>query len=105
MDEDGYGTALCGLVSLVAGNISGSANSSLLIIPERIGVTGDDFAASLSALAIAHATDAGADIILTGGGAEPSREDAIAYAKEHGVLLLHRQETRIPITCIIHQII
>ena len=91
VDEDGYGTALCGLVSLVAGNISGSANSSLLIIPERIGVTGDDFAASLSALAIAHATDAGSDIILTGyGGAEPSRAEdrAIAYAKEHGVLLI-----------------
>ncbi|WP_373838108.1 S8 family serine peptidase [Methanospirillum sp.] len=92
VDEDGYGTALCGVVSLVAGNISQkTTNSSLIIIPERIGVTNENFSASLSAFAIAHATDAGADIILMGyGGSEPSRaeERAIAYAKKHGVLLI-----------------
>ena len=91
-DLDGYGTALCGIISLIAGNISqNSTNSSLILIPERIGVTGTDLYASRSALAIVHATDAGADIILMGyGGTEPSRAEdrAIAYAKEHGVLLI-----------------
>lgn len=91
-DADGYGTALCGVISLIAGNVSqNSTNSSLVLIPERIGVTGNDMFASHSALAIAHATDAGADIILMGyGGTEPSRAEdrAIAYAKDHGVLLI-----------------
>ena len=91
-DTDGYGTALCGIISLIAGNGSqNTTNSSLVLIPERIGATGDDLFASRSALAIAHATDAGADIILMGyGGTEPSHAEdrAIAYAREHGVLLI-----------------
>jgi len=91
-DTDGYGTALCGVISLIAGYVSENQTpSSVMLIPERIGTTGSDLTASRSALAIAHATDAGADIILMGyGGTEPSRAEdrAIAYAKEHGVLLI-----------------
>ncbi len=91
-DTNGYGTALCGVISDIAGNVSrNQTNASVILIPERIGTSGNDLVASRSALAIAHATDAGADIILMGyGGTEPSRAEdrAIAYAKEHGVLLI-----------------
>jgi len=92
LDTNGYGTALCGVISCIAENMSrNETNVSVLLIPERIGITGDDLFASRSALAIAHATDVGADIILMGyGGSEPTlaEDRAIAYAKDHGVLMI-----------------
>ncbi|PWR74781.1 S8 family peptidase [Methanospirillum stamsii] len=90
-DSDGHGTALCSIVSMIAGNNSDHKNSSLTIIPERIGINGDSIAASRSALAIGHAADNGAEIILMGyGGTEPSlaEERALSYAAEKGCLLI-----------------
>jgi thermitase len=91
-DIDGHGTALSDIVSQIGGFISSPANNSTLsIIAERIGATNVSLPASHSALAITHATDAGAGIILMGyGGTEPSlaEERAITYAKEKGVLLI-----------------
>ncbi|NLV25598.1 MAG: S8 family serine peptidase [Methanomicrobiales archaeon] len=91
-DSDGHGTALSSIVSMIADNASSSKyGSSLSIIPERIGVDGTMMSASCSALAIAHASDLGADIILMGyGGSKPSlaEERAIQYATEKGCVLI-----------------
>ena len=91
-DADGHGTALGGIVSHIAGDRTYPENSSALtIIPERIGMNGTQMTASHSALAISHAADNGADIILMGyGGAKQSlaEERAVLYAAQKGCLLI-----------------
>lgn len=91
-DLDGHGTALAGIITQIAGNSSSpDSNCSVQLIPERIGLSHESLPSSFSALAIAHAADADADIILMGyGGSEPSlaEERAIAYAHTKGALLI-----------------
>lgn len=94
-DSDGHGTALSGIVSVIAGkpgsNASPKNTPPLTIIPERIGKDGNTMYGSLSALAIGHAAENGADIILMGyGGTQPSlaEERAISYAVQKGCLLI-----------------
>ena len=91
-DSDGHGTFIAGIVGAIAGNgkgIAGIANVSLL--PERVGTNISGIYASRSAVAIKHAADSGARIILMGYGGpgqSPAEEAAINYAVQKGCILI-----------------
>lgn len=91
-DSDGHGTFLAGIVGAITGNgkgVSGVANVSLL--PERVGTNKTGIVATRSAVAIQHAADNGARIILMGYGGpgqSPAEEAAISYAARKGCILI-----------------
>jgi len=91
-DEDGHGTTLFGLLNSVSEFVSGNTNASMLsVFSEKIGDNSSSLSGAMSALAISHASDSGADIILMGyGGSEPSlaEERAVKYAANKGALLI-----------------
>jgi subtilisin family serine protease len=91
-DTDGHGSALLDIInSVFERTIGESNNSAITFIPERIGINGSSLSGAMSAIAISHATDSKADIILMGyGGTEPSlaEERAVKYATEKGSLLI-----------------
>lgn len=91
-DTDGHGTYLAGIIcTIVNGNQSFSAGKNVTLISERVGTNATGIYASLSAVAIQHATDNGARIILMGyggSGQSPAEEAAISYALSKGSLLI-----------------
>ncbi|WP_181391631.1 S8 family peptidase [Methanospirillum lacunae] len=91
-DVDGHGTYLAGIVcAIVNGDQNSSTERNLTIIPERVGTNATGIYASRSAVAIQHAADNGAKIILMGYGGSgqcPAEEAAISYALSKGSLLI-----------------
>lgn len=91
-DTDGHGTYLAGILATCAGGSGmGAGGVNLSLIPERVGTGRDGILATRSAVAIRHAADAGATIILMGYGGpgqSPAEETAIAYAVQKGCLLI-----------------
>jgi subtilisin family serine protease len=92
LDTDGHGTFLAGITGAVAGNGKGGAGvAHVSLLPERVGTTARGIFASRSAMAIQHAADAGARIILMGYGGpgqSPAEEAAITYAAKKGCILI-----------------
>lgn len=91
-DTDGHGTYLTGIISAIAGGgQNSSSGKNISIIPERVGTNSSGIFASRSAVAIQHAADTGAKIILMGyggSGQSPAEESAISYAISKGCILI-----------------
>ena len=90
-DTDGHGTFLAGLVNAIVGPENRTGRINLSLLSERVGTNKTGIFASRSAVAIQHAADHGAQIILMGyGGPEqsPAEESAIAYAAKKGCILI-----------------
>nr|WP_319538047.1 S8 family serine peptidase [uncultured Methanospirillum sp.] len=91
-DTDGHGTFLAGIVCAITGagqNLS--VEKKISLIPERVGTNTSGIFASRSAVAIQHAADNGARIILMGyggSGQSPAEEAAISYAIRKGCILI-----------------
>lgn len=91
-DSDGHGTFLAGIVGAVSGNEIGiSGVAPVILLPEKVGTNATGIFTSLSAVAIKHAADNGARIILMGYGGpgqSPAEEAAIRYAAKKGCILV-----------------
>ncbi len=91
-DTDGHGTFLAGIICAITGAGQNSpAGINLSLIPERVGTNASGIFASRSAVAIQHAADNGARIILMGyggSGQSPAEEAAISYAIRKGCILI-----------------
>lgn len=91
-DTDGHGTFLAGIISAIAGEKKGTSGiANISILPERVGSNDTGIFASRSAVAIEHAADNGARIILMGYGGpgqSPAEESAISYATQKGCILI-----------------
>ncbi len=91
-DSDGHGTFLAGIVGAITGNSKGVCGvAKVSLLPERVGTNKTGILASRSAVAIKHAADNGARIILMGyGGPGQSlaEEAAITYAARKGCILI-----------------
>ncbi|HWQ68249.1 MAG TPA: S8 family serine peptidase [Methanospirillum sp.] len=91
-DHNGHGTALAGIIGAVTGNGRGMAGvAKVSIIPESVGDQEVGIYASSSALAICHAADAGAQIIMIGYGgpiATLAEDRAVKYAAAKGCIMV-----------------
>ncbi len=92
MDDHGHGTHCAGIAAAVSNNTLGIAGvSQSSIMAEKVLDFRGNGTSSLTAAAIRHATDSGADIIsMSLGATEPSRiiEEACRYAWDRGCILV-----------------
>ena len=92
MDDHGHGTHCAGIAAAVSNNAQGIAGISQSgIMAEKVLDFGGSGTSSITAAAIRHAADNGADVIsMSLGAAEPSRivEEACRYAWEKGCILV-----------------